>query len=54
MKVTDKIGYVDSKYPIAKSLVEKYKNSDKPFWTKDDIDNATTDACTRITNFIFE
>ncbi|MCR4880722.1 MAG: DUF262 domain-containing HNH endonuclease family protein [bacterium] len=54
MKVTDKIGYVDSKYPIAKSLVEKYKNSDKPFWTKDDIDHATDVACNRITNFIFE
>jgi hypothetical protein len=33
--------------------VEKYKNSDKPYWTKDDIDKATEDASNRIVNFIF-
>ena len=53
-KITDKSGYIDSKYPIAKSLVEKYKNNEKPFWTKEDIDSATNEACRRITDFIFE
>lgn len=53
-KITDKSGYIDSKYPIAKSLVEKYKNNEKPFWTKEDIDTATNEACRRIADFIFE
>ena len=52
-KISDKSGYIDSKYPIAKSLVDKFKDEQKPFWTKNDIDTATKDACTRITNFIF-
>ena len=52
-KISDKSGYIDSKYPIAKSLVDKFKDEQKPFWTKNDIDTATKDACERITNFIF-
>lgn len=52
-KISDKSGYIDSKYPFAKFLVEKFKDKQKPFWTKNDIDAATKEACTRITNFIF-
>ena len=52
-KITDKSGYVDSKYPIAQYLVELYKNNSKPYWTKDDIDTATIEAAERITRFIF-
>ena len=52
-KIADKSGYVDSKYPIAQYLVELYKNNSKPYWTKDDIDTATTKAGERITKFIF-
>ncbi len=53
-RLTDKSGYIDSKYPIAKDLVEKYRNSDKKLWTKEDIDKATNMASERIKNFIFE
>lgn len=49
----NKTGYVDSKYPIACALVDQYKKIDKPFWTKDDIDNATIKATDRILYFIF-
>jgi uncharacterized protein with ParB-like and HNH nuclease domain len=52
-KIGDKSGYINSKYPLATYFVEKYKNSDKPYWTKDDIDKATEDASNRIVNFIF-
>lgn len=52
-RLTDKSGYIDSRYPIAKALVEKYRNSDKKLWTKEDIDKATAKASERITNFIF-
>lgn len=49
----NKTGYVDSKYPIACALVSKYKKTDKPFWTKEDILNATKKANDRIIRFIF-
>ncbi len=49
----DKTGYINSKYPIANYLVSKYKNNPKPYWTKDDIKEATDIACDRIVNFIF-
>ena len=52
--IASKTGYVDSKYPLAKELVEQYKNVDKPYWTKDDIDTATTSAADRIADFIFD
>ena len=34
--------------------MEKYKNEQKPYWTKDDIDTATLEASRRIVNFIFD
>lgn len=49
----NKTGYIDSKYPIACALVEKYQNTNKPYWTKDDIATATDKASDRIANFIF-
>lgn len=52
-KITDKSGYINSKYPIAKYLVELYKNDSKPYWTKNDIDFATSKASERIAKFIF-
>ena len=52
-KITDKSGYVNSKYPIAKYLVNQYKSSSKPYWTKDDIDRETKNAGERIKNFVF-
>ena len=50
----DKTGYIDSKFPIANLLVEQYKNVQKPYWTKEDIDKATKAASERIINFLFE
>lgn len=52
-KIEDKTGYIDSNYPIAKKLVEKYKNDSKPYWKKDDIKAATVEASHRIVKFIF-
>ena len=52
-KIKDKSGYINSKYPIAKYLVKKYRNSAKPYWTKEDIDHATKEAAERIKKFIF-
>ena len=52
-KLEDKTGYIDSKYPIANILVERYRNEPKPFWKKEDIENATAEASKRINNFIF-
>ncbi len=52
--VKDRIGYKDSCYPIAQMLVEKYQNTTKPYWTKEDINNATEKISERIMNFIFE
>ncbi len=49
----DKAGYINSKYPLAIALVDKYRNSAEKFWTKDDINNATEKISKRITNFIF-
>ena len=49
----NKTGYIDSKYPIACALVDKYQNTNKPYWQKDDIATATDKASDRITNFIF-
>ena len=52
-KLENKTGYVDSQYPIACSLVKKYKDIHKPYWTKDDIAAATKEASERIVKFIF-
>ena len=49
----EKTRYVDSQYPIATALVAKYKDTLRPFWTKDDIAKATENACERILKFIF-
>ena len=53
-KISTKSGYVDSKYPLAQYLVELYKDTDKPYWTKEDIDDATKQASERIVKFIFD
>lgn len=53
-KLEDKTGYIDSKYPLANALVEKYRLANKPYWTKDDIEDATDKACNRMAKFIFE
>lgn len=52
-KLKHKTGYVDSEYPIAHALVAEYQNSNKPYWKKNDINNATTKAVDRIVRFIF-
>ncbi len=52
-EINYKTGYINSNYPIAKHLVEKYRNDVKPYWTYQDIDEATTSASNRIINFIF-
>lgn len=48
-----KTGYIDSYYPIAQALVSKHKGVNKPYWTKEDIHDATNKASLRIVNFIF-
>ncbi|MBR6253003.1 MAG: DUF262 domain-containing protein [Clostridia bacterium] len=52
--IEDKKGYVNSKFPLAKALVERYKFETKPYWKKDDINKATQKAADRIIKFIFE
>lgn len=52
-KMSAKTGYIDSSYPLANALVEKYKNDNKPYWYKEDIDDATDVASDRIVKFIF-
>ena len=49
----NKTGYIDSKYPIACALIAQYRNTNKPYWKKDDIATATEKASERILNFIF-
>lgn len=49
-----KTGYVDSTYPIATALVNKYKNANKPYWDKYDIEKATDKASERIVKFVFD
>ena len=51
--VNEKTGYKDSSYPIARMFVKDYQNSNKPYWTKEDINKATEQASERILNFIF-
>lgn len=52
-KLEDKTGYVNSIYPIASHLVKIYQNIEKPYWKKEDIEQATENASQRIVNFIF-
>lgn len=52
-KLSAKTGYIDSQYPIANALVKEYENNSKPYWCKQDIDNATEKATERIVKFIF-
>lgn len=47
--IKEKSGYKDSKYNIAKSLINYPSN----LWTKDDINNATNKVADRIIKFIF-
>ena len=51
--IEDRQGYVNSKYPLANALVEKYKDSSEKFWTKDNIIDATNKAADRIVRFIY-
>ena len=52
-KLGNKTGYIDSVYPIASVLVEEYKDVNKPYWKKKDINAATEKAADRIVEFIF-
>lgn len=52
-KLEDKTGYIDSSFPIANTLVCKYGTKDKPYWKKEDINEATEKAADRILRFIF-
>ena len=52
-KLENKTGYIDSKYPIARSLVSEYQDSNQPYWKKNDIITATEKASDRIIKFIF-
>ena len=52
-KLSAKTGYIDSNYPIASTLVKKYADDAKPYWCKNDIENATIMASNRIVAFIF-
>lgn len=50
----DKTGYIDSSYPIAQALVATYKETNRPFWKKEDIQKATKKAKDRIIRFLFD
>ena len=52
-KLGNKTGYIDSAYPIASVLVADFKDVHKPYWKKDDINDATEKAADRIVEFIF-
>ena len=52
-KLENKTGYIDSNYPIAKSLVSKYQYSDKPYWKQQDIIDTTNKSSERLLSFIF-
>ena len=48
--IKDKSGYKDSKYQIARALIDYPKDT----WTKEDIETITVKIAERISNFIFE
>ena len=52
-KLENKTGYIDSEYPIAQALVAEYQGTNKPYWKKNDIIEATDKASNRIVKFIF-
>lgn len=52
--LANKTGYIDSNYPIACALVDKYRVEGKPYWTKDDIIKSTEEVSRRIAKFIFD
>lgn len=52
-KLENKTGYIDSEYPIARALVSQYQNTNKPYWKKIDIVDATGKASDRTVKFIF-
>ena len=52
--ISKKSGYVNSEYPLAQALVKKYEHNLRPYWTKNDIDTFTAEACDRIVKFIFD
>ncbi|MDD6401964.1 MAG: DUF262 domain-containing HNH endonuclease family protein [Lachnospiraceae bacterium] len=52
-KLLNKTGYIDSEYPIARALVSNYQSTNKPYWKKGDIIQATDKASDRIAKFIF-
>lgn len=52
--LSDKVSYINSCYPLAYSLANKYKDVEKPYWNKNDIAIATQKAIKRISSFIFE
>lgn len=52
-ELENKTGYINSKYPIARELVDRYRDSNKPYWKKNDIIEATNIASRRIIKFIF-
>lgn len=49
----NKTGYINSNFPVARYLVEKYRNNPEKYWTKYNIIEATEEASTRIAKFIF-
>jgi len=49
----NKMGYVNSKYPLAKMLVDKYKDSSEKYWTRENILDATEKSSERIVDFVF-
>ena len=52
-ELENKTGYINSEYPIAQALVDKYRDTNKPYWKKNDIIDATNKASNRIIKFIF-
>jgi hypothetical protein len=51
--VSDKSGYKNSKYAVATALVEKFNETAKPYWLKEDIESATAEVADRIVEFVF-
>lgn len=53
IKATKEKGYVDSSFYFAKNMVDNYKNSNNPSWTKKNIEDETKKGANRIIKFIF-
>ena len=52
--VTEKKGYKDSIFVLAKQIVKEFENQVNPLWTVDDIEKRTKTEAKKITDFIFE